>query len=164
VTWRDWYTHDVVNATKGANTMLSAPLGHINVHIRDGSAILLHAKPAYTIEETRQGPYSLVVSQAADGHAFGSAYIDDGVSSPPVASYYLTFAVTKGKILIQGRGSFNVTQNLQTITVLGISLKPSNVSVQGRSVASWQFAEAQGKLTITALNVDLNEPVTVEWE
>jgi Alpha-glucosidases, family 31 of glycosyl hydrolases len=164
VTWRDWYTHDVVNSTKGANTTLSAPLGHINVHVRDGSAILLHAKPAYTIEETRQGPYSLLISQAADGHAFGSAYIDDGVSSPPTASYHLTFAAAKGKILIRGRGSFNVKQKLQTITVLGISSKPGGITVQGRSVMGWRFAETQGKLTITDLEVDLNKHVTIEWK
>ena len=48
------------------------------MHIRDGSALLLHAAPAYTIHDTRAGPYSLLVSQAADGYAFGTAYLDDG--------------------------------------------------------------------------------------
>src|ERR1700733_4006377 len=73
VVWRDWYTHDIVEYTSGVAMTLTAPLGHINVHVRDGSAILLHAVPAYTIEETQQGPFSLLVSLSADSQAFGTA-------------------------------------------------------------------------------------------
>ncbi|KXN85898.1 hypothetical protein AN958_10740 [Leucoagaricus sp. SymC.cos] len=48
-------------ANSGQPTTLPAPLTHINVHVRDGSVPLLHATPAYTIEETRKGSYSLLV-------------------------------------------------------------------------------------------------------
>jgi hypothetical protein len=84
--WRDWYTHEVVDAAPGANVTLAAPLGHINVHVRDGAAILLHAAPAYTVAETRRGPFELLVTQAADGVAMGEAYVDDGESVPPTPS------------------------------------------------------------------------------
>jgi alpha-glucosidase len=126
VTWRDWYTHEVVNATVGANTTLSAPLGHINVHIRDSSALLIHANPQYTITQTQQTDYTLLVSQAKDGYAFGTAYLDDGISYPPGPNTTVTFAVSEGQIVIDSKGSYNVEQKLQNVTVLGMIFLSSN--------------------------------------
>ena len=162
VIWRDWYTHDVVNATVGGNTTLSAPLGHINVHIRDGSAILLHSQPAYTIAETRQGPYSLLVSQAADGYAFGTAYIDDGETIPPTPSRTLQFHVTSGAIAISGSGSFKVNETLEIITVLG-TRRPSVVTVNGRQAHDWTYTEAQKKLVVSGLSLDLTHFSKIIW-
>ena len=50
----------MVNAKVSANTTLDAPLGHIPVHMREGAALLLHSRPAYTIAETRDGAYALL--------------------------------------------------------------------------------------------------------
>jgi alpha-glucosidase len=122
VSWRNWYTHEVVNATVGGNTTLSAPLGHINVHIRDSSALLIHANPQYTIAETRETDYTLLVSQAKDGYAFGTAYLDDGISYPPGPNKTVTFAVSEGQIIIESKGLYNVQQKLQNVTVLGNSI------------------------------------------
>ncbi|RDB29943.1 Alpha-glucosidase [Hypsizygus marmoreus] len=163
VIWRDWYTHDIVNATRGSHTTLAAPLGHINLHIRDGAAILLHAEPAYTVEETRQGPFSLLVSQSGDGTAFGSAYIDDGVSFPPGPNRILTFSVSKRQIIIDGRGPFIVQQRLTEFTVLGVTPKPNLVYLNGRPIESWLYIAAQGKLVVQKLDVNLNGPVTLRW-
>jgi alpha-glucosidase len=162
VIWRDWYTHNVVNATRGAPTTLAAPLGHINVHIRDGAAILLHSTPAYTIEETRQGPFSLLVSQSSNGRAFGTAYIDDGVSSPPGPSKTLTFSATKQQLTISARGSFTVKQQLKVVTVLGLKSKPSRLFLNGKRINTWSFSAPQGKLVVE-LSVNLNSPATLEW-
>ncbi|KDQ51365.1 glycoside hydrolase family 31 protein [Jaapia argillacea MUCL 33604] len=165
VVWRDWYTHEVVNANPGVNTTLSAPLGHINVHIRDGSAILLHSAPAYTVEETRQGPYSLLVSQASDGSAFGTAYMDDGVSLPPGANKTVTFDACKGQLKIGSQGDFNVAQTLDSVTILGTSA-PQAVMVAGSLVAGSQWAYTDGlqKLVIQGLNLDLNQATMISWE
>lgn len=162
VAWRDWYTHDVVNATSGTNTTLAAPLGHINVHIRDGAALLLHSKPAYTTTETRAGPYSLLISQSADGSASGSAYIDDGETLPPTPSRTLEFHASKGSLKISTQGNFHVSQKLDTITILGMS-KPSNVIINGKSVKSFEYLPAQQKLVISKLSIDLNHAVNVKW-
>ncbi|THG94552.1 hypothetical protein EW026_g6944 [Hermanssonia centrifuga] len=164
VIWRDWYTHDTIHAsTDGTNTTLSAPLGHINVHIRDGSVILLHAQPAYTIAETRQGPYSLLVSQAADGYAFGTAYIDDGETIPPTPNRNLEFHARKGAVTISGNGSFDVKEKLDSITILGTAA-PSAVSVQGKEVHSWEHMQAQQKLVVTGLGLSLNDQITISWK
>lgn len=163
VIWRDWYSHDIVNTTGGAPTTLAAPLGHINVHIRDGSAILLHAKPAYTVEETRQGPFSLLVSQSIDGHAFGSAYIDDGVSYPPGPNKVLTFTITKKRLVIAVHGPFNIKQRLRDVTILGVTSRPTHLLLDGRRIGGWRFLEPQGKLVVE-LDVNLNGPLRLEWD
>ncbi|KAJ7623867.1 glycosyl hydrolases family 31-domain-containing protein [Mycena polygramma] len=161
--WRDWYTHDVVKANSGTNTTLAAPLSHINVHIRDGAALLLHETPAYTVEETRQGAFALLVTQSADGHAFGTTYLDDGVSDPPGPSTIVTVSAGTGSVKISSAGKFNVAQKLAQVTVLGVAKKPSSVLVGGKA-AKFTYASAQQKLVLTGLSVDLNKGATIEWK
>ena len=160
--WRDWYTHEVVNASISTNTTLDAPLGHINVHIRDGAAILLHEEPAYTIAQTREGPYSLLVAQAVDGYAFGTAYIDDGETVPPTPNSTLTFKAREGELTVAHHGTFEITQKLDTITVLGAK-RPASVKLNGALIKS-QYIEAQQKLVVQGLSIDLNNPIALTWK
>ncbi|CCM04271.1 uncharacterized protein FIBRA_06441 [Fibroporia radiculosa] len=162
--WRDWYTHEVVNASVGGNTTLDAPIGHINVHIRDGSAILLHAQPAYTIAETQAGPYNLLISLSADGYAFGTAYIDDGKTIPPTPNTTLTFEVSDGVLHISNNGSYDVAQKLDSVTILGTAdVGPSMVMVQGEQSAHWEFNEGKEELIISNLDLDLNTAAFISW-
>lgn len=169
VTWRDWYTHEVVNASSGGNTSLSAPLGHINVHVRDGAVLLLHAQPAYTTAETRSGPFELLVTlpTGGNGSAFGTAYIDDGESFPPGANTTLVFRASDGQLSSEPSGSFNITQKLTRITVLGVATSPSNVTLQGSALGngSWTFEGGKGELVVSgeSVEVDLNAPISLEW-
>lgn len=141
---------------------MNAPLSHINVHVRDGSIILLHEKPGYTITETRQGPYSLLVSQAADGYAFGDAYIDDGETIPPTPSRRLKFHAKTGELSISGAGDFSVQEKLDTVTVLGAA-KPTAVLVQGKSAQSWEYSDDQERLVISNLSLNLNILSSITW-
>ncbi|KAJ8584016.1 glycoside hydrolase family 31 protein [Rhizopogon salebrosus TDB-379] len=147
-TTRDWYTHAAVNAASGRNMTLDAPLSHINVHIRDNSALLLHQEPGYTIYETREGPYALLVSLNAAGMAFGTAYVDDSISFPPGPSQCLTRICDSEK--------------LETITVLGVQ-EPAQVTVQGWMVQGWTYEEATEELVVSNASVDLNGQVTLSW-
>ncbi|KAI0364938.1 hypothetical protein BV20DRAFT_1039183 [Pilatotrama ljubarskyi] len=165
VIWRDWYTHRVVDAAISENTTLDAPLGHINVHIRDGSAFLLHDRPSYTIEETRQGPFALLVAQAADGYAFGTVYLDDGESVPPTANTTLTISARKGAIAIRALGDFTVGPRLSRVTVLGAAkTSPAEVVVNGEPDTSWVFDRDTERLVVSGLSLDLNLPINILWE
>jgi alpha-glucosidase len=163
VTWRDWYTHDIVQASANGSVTLSAPLGHINVHFRDGAAILMHAKPAYTIYETRHGPFALLVSLDSRHQAFGTAYLDDGESYPPGPSRELTITASVGEVRIKGRGTFHVDQELDEVTVLGAFARPQSVSMNGKGVRSWDYFARRNKLVVRGLGVDLNQPVVLKW-
>jgi len=97
-TWRDWTTGEVslsrrnhgkytdfahgqvVTPDNKGQAELLTPLGKINVHIRSGSVILIHDKPAYSLTETRESPYGLVIHLDAKGEAKGEAVLDDGLA------------------------------------------------------------------------------------
>lgn len=158
VVWGDWYTHELVNATSGGNTSLSAPLGHINLHVRDGTAILLHAKTAYTIEKTHQGPYLLLVSLPSNGIASGSAYIGDDVTALPTPNTTLAFSVSESRSVITPVGNFNVSRRLCSVTVLGVPARRSAVTL-GDQAPLWVFQKTLQKLYLMELDVDLDHPV-----
>ncbi|KAJ7473458.1 glycosyl hydrolases family 31-domain-containing protein [Mycena latifolia] len=162
--WRDWYTGAAVNATAGRNTTLAAPLGHIPVHVRGGAALLLHHAPAYTIEETRAGPFALLVAPDAAGAASGHAYLDDGLSSPPGPSTTVSVQAQKGKVTVSSKGKFHVAQKLAAVTVLGVAKKPAEVEVGGKRVGGFAYTAATQKLVLTGLAVDLNKGTTIEWK
>ena len=162
--WRDWYTHKVVNATPGENTTLDAPLGHIPVHIRGGSAILLFSTSAYTVEETRSGGYSMLVSLAADGTAFGTAYIDDGLSVPPTPHLDLTFSVQSNSLSIQAQGDYTVPEALDTITILGVNETQSpTIEVNGQEHSNSNYDPGSQELVLSGLDLDLNDDITISW-
>lgn len=163
VIWRDWYTQEVVENTPGHPVTFAAPLSHINVHVRDGSIILLHSKPAYTIEETRQGPYSLLVFQSSQGLAFGTAYIDDGISNPPGPNRILKFFSAPKQVNISVEGDFQVEQNLTDVTILGVNSRPTSVLLNGHEVDNWTYAQQQGKLVAFQIDSNLNGPLSLEW-
>ncbi|ESK96883.1 alpha-glucosidase [Moniliophthora roreri MCA 2997] len=163
VIWRDFYTHTAIEPSSDGTVTLSAPLGHINVHVRDSAAILLHAEPGYTIEETRQGPFSLLVSLSQSGVAFGSSYIDDGISSPPGPNTTINFMISNNELNITPVGEFHVEQKLQEIVILGVEDKPQNLSLDGVSLQSFDFDSERQELKIRNLSIDLNVAQTLTW-
>ena len=64
---------------------MSAPLEHINVHIRGGSILPLQA-PGNTTSVTRSNPYSLLIALDEQQKATGSLYLDDSESLVPNAT------------------------------------------------------------------------------
>ncbi|KAI0735986.1 glycosyl hydrolases family 31-domain-containing protein [Earliella scabrosa] len=164
VTWRDWYTHEVVDAAVSTNTTLAAPLGHINLHVRDGAAILLHQQPAYTIAETRAGPYALLVHQAEDGYAFGTAYIDDGETVPPTPNSTLTITARRGALTLRSSGDYQIAEQLGEVTILGVEpTDPQQVMINGALAVNWTFDSALDTLVIHGLNVNLTQDIDVMW-
>ncbi|KAF8132870.1 glycoside hydrolase family 31 protein [Boletus edulis] len=155
VVWRDWWTHAVVDATPGGNTTLSAPISHINVHIRDSSILLLHQEPAYTIYETREGPYSLLVSLNKAGTALGNAYVDDGESYPPGANRILSFSASNGELDIESTGEYPIPQTVETVTILGVQ-QPTTVTLNGDTIEGWTYDGANEELIISNLSIELN--------
>jgi alpha-glucosidase len=163
VTWRDWWTHEVVQANSGSNTTLSAPLSHINVHIRDNTILLLHQNPAYTTNETREGPYALLVALNSGSQAVGDAFVDDGESYPPGPSRILNFAASNGTVEITSQGNFTIEQMIDTITVLGVGSKPNTVTFGDQNVGNWTYLNATQELVASRVGVDLNQGGMLKW-
>jgi alpha-glucosidase len=157
--WRDWWTHEYVSP---GWQVLDAPIGHINVHLRDGSIFLLHKEPSYTTTETAEGPYELLVSLDQDGHASGWAYLDDGISEPPGLSRIARFEANMGALRFEGEGEFEVKQRVQKVTVLGLPA-PQNLWV-GNEEVKWKYDGSLQRVVVDELSMDLNEALTIRWE
>ncbi|CAK5271435.1 unnamed protein product [Mycena citricolor] len=164
--WRDWYTYKPIT---GPSATLSAPLGHIPVHVRSGAVLLLHSTPAYTTLETRAHPYALLVSLDRHGGARGSAYVDDGDGQPDGVD--LAFRVAGGRLeMTRAAGGYVVAQPVDGITVLGVGHKPSRVWVGGEELPGtrWLYENREGAETLGVnlsggREISLNRDVVIEW-
>jgi len=188
VTWRDWYTHAIVSApTSGSMVDLDAPLGHIPVLIRSGAALLLHSQPGYTTHASAAAPYALLVSLSVDGHAYGTAVIDDGETQPPDAaeqhadsedtnahthaagsaaqSRTIVFSAHDTYLDIWGDGAFGVVQPLGVVTVLGVGRAPRRLTLDEVDVPSrkWVYDSQVQRLVVFDLSVDLNKRSAFAW-
>ncbi|KFR12257.1 Lysosomal alpha-glucosidase, partial [Opisthocomus hoazin] len=76
--WYDFYTGSSVNSG-GEMLKMSAPLEHLNLHVREGS-ILPTQKAGTTSEVTRGNPLRLIVALSSSGTAWGDLFWDDGES------------------------------------------------------------------------------------
>ena len=82
VSWRNFFSHELLNTSDNDWATVDAPLGSIPVHVRSGRILLLHAQPKYTTTDTRAGPYAMLVTLDNKGYAESSIKLDDGISLP----------------------------------------------------------------------------------
>ena len=150
---------------------LDAPLGHIPVLIRSGAALLLQSQPGYTTLASAAASYALLVSLDREGHAHGTAVVDDGETqhqhdvAVTTQSRTLAFDAHDKSLEILGQGGFRVIQALGVITVLGVDKTPRRVRLDGVDVPSrkWVYDSVVQRLVVSDLSVDLNGRSTVTW-
>lgn len=133
--WYDWYTQEAVSAQPGENVTIPAPLGHIPVYIR-GGAILPQQEALYTTAECRNSSWSLLVALGADETATGMIYVDDGESLVPPATLLVDLTASNGSLYASARGTYEDTNALANITVMGVQSRPSAVMLNGETVSS----------------------------
>ena len=75
----DWYTQQAVDAEKGANVTIPAPLGHIPVFLRGGFVVPMQ-EAAMVTRDARNSPWSLIAALDGNERAGGAVYVDDGES------------------------------------------------------------------------------------
>ncbi|KZO90710.1 glycoside hydrolase family 31 protein [Calocera viscosa TUFC12733] len=163
--WRDLWTHAPLNVTPNVNTSIAAPLSQINVHIRPGSVILQYAEPAYTIYETQQSQYDIVVALDNNGTASGTAYIDDGESQWPTPSKTITFTAGQGQLTITpGSGAYHIPNTVGLVSILGVPNRPQTLVHGGSSNSTaFTYEPAIQRLNATLTDGDLNSVLTLSW-
>ena len=106
----------------------------------------------------------MLVSLAADGTAFGTAYIDDGLSVPPTPHLDLTFSVQSNSLSIQAQGDYTVPEALDTITILGVNETQSpTIEVNGQEHSNSNYDPGSQELVLSGLDLDLNDGITISW-
>ncbi|KAL8828655.1 MAG: hypothetical protein Q9170_006504, partial [Blastenia crenularia] len=117
----DWYTLSAQNvSTPGANLTIDAPLGHIPVYIRGGHVIPIQ-EPAMVTRDARRNPWGVMAALSLEGTAQGNLYIDDGESVVQENGTLLVeFTASGNALYASARGTWNDTNPLANVTVLGV--------------------------------------------
>ncbi len=160
--WRNIFTYQALDVEYNKNVSVPAPLSTINVHLRPGSALLTHSNPAYTVYETAQSPYGLIVNLDDNATANQTFYLDDGTSPAPTPNSTLSVQASEGMVKGSIDGDFKVSQPLSYVVVLDVKSKPNQVQVGG-SDAQFTYNDAIGALNITMASADLNGEWSVNW-
>ncbi|WVR04138.1 hypothetical protein IAU60_001137 [Kwoniella sp. DSM 27419] len=165
--WIDWWTHAKLDTSSGENVTLDLPLGEIGVHVRSGSIMLLYDQPAYTVTETRDGGYGLLVVLDGNGCAEGDAKIDDGASYPVTEQTCVSLKAT-GSCLSgwTNNGNYHIGNTVKSITIVGVWDKPSSLTINGKQVdqSNVQYDGDVGRVKVTGLEGDLNGSWELKWE
>lgn len=158
------YTHERVDFQDGKNETLEAPLGHIPLHIRGGN-ILPTQEPGYTIAQSRENPFGLIVALDKNGNAQGKLYLDDGESQHVESSLFVDFVALNTTLVASPYGDYRVSQPLSNITILGVNDKPESVTFEGKNVT---YTYDNTTLFVTDLHQDtqdgaFDKQFTLNW-
>lgn len=179
VIWRDFFTYERLLNFAAQTQTIEVPLGKIGLHIRSGTAIVLHQEPGQTIASTRRSDLSLLVSLSpgTDGVAHGKLYLDDGESQPPTPHREVEILAESGgyggRLRLFSEGTYVSQTKLQKVVVLinkvdyeqevGPGVK--EVRVGGETWNSWSWDGKLGKLVVEKIGIDLNELTidAIDW-
>ncbi|KAF2230688.1 glycoside hydrolase family 31 protein [Viridothelium virens] len=150
--WYDWYNQTAVDVPAGANVTIDAPLGHIPLYVRGGSVMPMQ-EPGYTTAESRKNPWALLTALDQEGSATGQLYVDDGESIEPTDTLLVDFTATQGSLYASARGTYNDTNALANVTVLGVENAGNSVTLNGKTLSSGVQYDGTNKiLKVTGLN------------
>ncbi|WWD08758.1 hypothetical protein V865_006871 [Kwoniella europaea PYCC6329] len=166
VFWVDWWTHSKVENSNSDNISISLPLGEIGVHVRSGSVLLVYDQPEYTVKETRDGGYGILVVLDGKGYAEGDAKVDDGDSYPVNELTCLSFVASDGKLCSTPQGNYHIDGQVNTITIIGVWNKPSKISFNGQDLDDGQieYDDQVGRVKVNDVGGNLNQGWTLTWE
>ena len=115
---------------------------------------------------SRGNPFSLLVALDDDYSASGSLYLDDGESLDTSGNQTLLCFQAANQTLtsrVESGGFDEANQAvLSNVVVLGLPSTPTDVSVNGTTVA-FNWDAASKVLSVTAAITNLNQPFTLKW-
>ncbi|XP_072508617.1 uncharacterized protein [Notamacropus eugenii] len=174
--WYDYYTGSDIGV-RGQFMTLSAPLDHINLHIR-GGYILPWQEPANNTFYSRQNVMGLTAALDDEGNAEGWLFWDDGqsINTYEKGQYYLAnFSVGQNKLenhIIHNRYVVGTRPLwLGYIRIWGAgtaSITQVNVTYNNHNFFLVNFHHDQAtqvlSMNLTTHNISLEHPLVVTWQ
>lgn len=122
----DYYTHETV---QGNGSMISkeVPYTSIPLYYKGGNIFAQRAESANTTTELRKQNFEIVIAPDSNGCAYGSLYLDDGVSIEQQGTSYIHMSYTQdGKFTTSGSFGYQTDIVIGSITLLGSSGSSKN--------------------------------------
>ncbi|KAL9007473.1 MAG: hypothetical protein Q9180_009643 [Flavoplaca navasiana] len=120
-----------------------------------GGYVIPTQEPALVTQDARNNPWGVIATLSLEGTASGNLYVDDGESVVQrKGTLFVEFTATHSSLYASTRGTYNDTNPLANITVLGVQNPVSNVTLNGVSVDEEKvnFNESSKALVVTGLN------------
>ena len=116
----DYYTHEMIQGN-GSVVHKQVDYTSIPLYYKGGSIVAERVNSANTTTELRKQNFRIVVAPGTDGTAFGSLYIDDGVSLVQSnGTTYIKFHYSKkGRFKMTGSFGYDSGVSIESIVVLG---------------------------------------------
>uniref|UniRef100_A0A6I8PKL2 Maltase n=1 Tax=Ornithorhynchus anatinus TaxID=9258 RepID=A0A6I8PKL2_ORNAN len=162
--------HGTEMGSRGQWRNLSAPLDHINLHVRGGH-ILPCQGPGNNTRYSRRNALGLLVALDENGQATGRLFWDDGQSigkQHPEAQSGVGPQVGLVDLFVQADGHSPLRLAFQEIKIFGLDLEPVNITVKQNgvplsTVPITSYDPVNKVARITGLRLELGEAYRVEW-
>ncbi|XP_076020739.1 lysosomal alpha-glucosidase [Genypterus blacodes] len=165
-TWYDLQNGQAFDS-KGQYLLLPAPLGTINVHVREGH-IIPQQEPALTTTASRRNPFFLTVALSSGGWAWGDLFWDDGDSLDTFETgnhCYIIFIAGQSQVVsdpVRLNGALDGLV-LGGLRVFGVPSPPHYVWANGEKVRDFTYRTDTKALTVTSLALPMSKVFTVQW-
>jgi alpha-glucosidase len=146
----DFKTYEAINGTGAPVDLSNIDYTQIPVHIRGGVVLPLRVQSANTTAALRKKDFELVVAPNRSGKAYGSLYMDDGVSIQQQATLDATYIYSGKSLKVTSRGSYNVGGlKYLSVKILGVASAPRSANLNGRNVVGGKLAYNPTSKSIT---------------
>jgi alpha-glucosidase len=133
----DFHTLKRVTPTATETTYSGLDTSDIPVHIKCRNIVPMRAASANTTTALRTKDFELIVAPNGDGKAWGSLYLDDGVSLEQEAISEISFTYDGGKLKADGTFGYSVDVGVKTVTVLGDG-DPVKYELNEKLTGAWE--------------------------
>ncbi|KAI0695583.1 alpha-glucosidase [Cerioporus squamosus] len=162
-----FYDFHTLAATQGgsATTLTNVNFTTIPVSIKGGGVLPLRTSSAMTTTELRKTDFELVVAPSAKGTAFGSLYLDDGVSITQKRTTTVDFAYKGGKLTVKGSFGYPTGVNVSRVRFANTKSAPKIVKLNGKAVSADKVAfDSTTDVLEVTLGIPFKSSFTVELD
>ncbi|XP_027968262.1 lysosomal alpha-glucosidase isoform X2 [Eumetopias jubatus] len=152
--------------SKGQWVTLPAPLDTINLHLRAGHIIPLQG-PGLTTTESRKQPMALLAALTTNREAQGELFWDDGESLgvPERGDYTKVIFLARNNTIVNELvhvTSEGASLQLRKVTILGVTVAPSQVLSNGVPVSNFTYSPDTKTLDIP-VSLMMGEQFLISW-
>ncbi|PCH38495.1 glycoside hydrolase family 31 protein [Wolfiporia cocos MD-104 SS10] len=137
-------------------------LTSIPVYIRSGAVLPLRVQGAMTTTALREQNFEFIIAPNSSGEAFGSLYVDDGVSITPNATTDVNMAYKNGILAVSGTFGHATGVNVSRVLLLDVYDAPQSVKLNGHGLSDATLYDATNKVLDVTVDLPFDDNFTLQ--